>query len=263
MLAQTQFAQNTLARITAEGTLKTAYGTLANVMGLSASQPLKLAPASQSRPFEQIDQDINALIEQARNLRPDLLASEAQLKAALASVDARRASAKPTVSVAMSNNYQDGNQLSASNNTALGMTVTIPLFNGFSPTYAIRSAQANAEVQAAQRDQLRLQISLDVWRAYQNLRTSNEAIRAATVLLSSAEESARLAYGRYKAGVGNILDTLNAESALASARQQKIQANLNWNIARATLAQAIGGLDNAMLQSLPEGGNKPNHQEKQ
>ena len=101
------------------------------------------------------------------------------------------------------------------------------------------------------RDQLRLQISLDVWSAYQNLRTSNESIRAVAVLVSSAEESSRVALGRYKAGVGNIIDTLNAQSTLASARQQQIQANLNWNIARSALAQSIGGLDNAMIQSLP------------
>jgi outer membrane protein TolC len=111
-------------------------------------------------------------------------------------------------------------------------------------------------VRTAQRDQLRLQISLDVWRAYQNLRTATETIKAATSLVSSAEQSSKVALGRYKAGVGNILDTLNAQSALASALQQKIQANLNWNIARATLAQSIGGLDNAMIQSLPAAKNQ-------
>jgi outer membrane protein TolC len=51
--------------------------------------------------------------------------------------------------------------------------------------------------------------------------------------------------------VGNIIDTLNAQSSLATARQQQIQATLNANIARATLAQAMGSLDNAMVQSLP------------
>jgi outer membrane protein len=96
---------------------------------------------------------------------------------------------------------------------------------------------------------------LDVWRAYQSLRTANQSIAAAKTFVSSAEESARVALGRYKAGVGNILDTLNAQSALATARQQKIQADLNWNIARATLAQSIGVLDNAMIQSLPETNN--------
>lgn len=254
--AQTLFAQNTLSKITAEGALKTAYGTLANVMGLAANQPLKLAPSVSIQPLQNIDQDINALIEQARTRRPDLIASEAQLKAAEAGIEASRAAAKPTVSVAVSNNLQDGSSLSLSSNTALGVTVSIPIFNGYGPSYRIRAAEANAEVKAAQRDQLRLQISLDVWRAYQNLRTANESTRAATVLVSSAEESSRVALGRYKAGVGNILDTISAQSALTSARQQQIQANLNWNIARATLAQSIGGLDNAMIQSLPADKNQ-------
>lgn len=260
--AQTLLAQNTLSRITIEGTLKNAYGTLANVMGVAANQALKLMPIAttqlqQSQLAQNVDADINALIEQARMRRPDLMASEAQVKAAEASIAASRAAAKPTVSVAVSNSFQDGSNLTSSNNSALGVTVSIPLFGGYGPTYRTRSAEAFAEVKSAQRDQLRLQISLDVWRAYQNLRTANESIRAAAVLLSSAEESSRVALGRYKAGVGNILDTLTAQSALASARQQQIQANLNWNIARATLAQSIGGLDNAMIQTLPAGGNQP------
>lgn len=252
--AQTLFAQNTLSRITAEGALKTAYGTLANVMGLAANQPLKLVANHATQPLQNVEQDINALIEQAGIRRPDLIASEAQLKAALANIDASRAAAKPSISVAVSNSFQDGSSQSFSSNSALGVTVSIPLFSGYGPSYKIRSAEATADLRAAQRDQLRLQISLEVWRAYQSLRTANESIRAATTLVSSAEESSQVALGRYKAGVGNIIDTLNAQSALASARQQHVQASLNWNIARATLAQSIGGLDHAMIQSLPVDG---------
>lgn len=254
--AQTLFAQNTLSRITAEGSLKTAYGTLANVMGLAANQPLKLVANHAIQPLQNVEQDINALIEQAGIRRPDLIASEAQLKAALANIDASRAAAKPSISVAVSNGFQDGSSQSFSSNSALGVTVSIPLFSGYGPSYKIRSAEATADLRAAQRDQLRLQISLEVWRAYQSLRTADESIRAAAVLVSSAEESSSVALGRYKAGVGNIIDTLNAQSALASARQQHVQARLNWNIARATLAQSIGGLDHAMIQSLPVDGNQ-------
>ena len=251
--AQTLWAQNTLSRISAEGALKTAYGTLANVMGLEANQSVKLAASSSIQPGQNITEDINALIEQARVRRPDLLASEAQLKAAQASIDASRAAAKPTVSVALSNNLQDGSQVAFGSNSSLGVTVSIPIFAGYGPTYKIRSAEASADLRATQRDQLKLQISLDVWRAYQNLRTANESIVAANALVSSATESSLVALGRYKAGVGNIIDAINAQSALASARQQQVQATLNWNIARATLAQSIGGLDYAMIQSLPAG----------
>ena len=249
--AQTAFAQATLTRISAEGNLKTAYGVLANIMGLPANQTLTLTPAAPVPVNKEIVEDINGLIEQARMRRPDLMASEAQLKAAEADIEVSKAAAKPNVSVFMGHSFQDGSNLTSNNNSAVGINVEIPLFGGFAPTYQIRSARAVADLRVAQRDTLRLQISLDVWRAYNDLRTANESISAARVLVSSAEESAEVAFGRYKAGVGNILDVLNAQSALADARQQFIQASLNWNIARAALAQSMGSLDNAMIQSLP------------
>jgi len=251
--AQTAHAQDTLSRISAEGRLKTAFGTLANIMGLDANQSLKLAPRATVNATEAIEQNIGSLIEQARLRRPDLIASEAQLKAAEANIVANRAASKPTVSVGISNNSQNGSDLSSSNTGSIGLNISIPLFEGYAPSYRIRSAEALAENRAAQRDRLKLQISLDVWSAYQQLITANQSVRAAEVLLKSAEESARVALGRYKAGVSNIIDTLNAQSALASARQQKIQAELDWSVARANLAQAMGSLDNAMIQSLPDG----------
>jgi len=75
-------------------------------------------------------------------------------------------------------------------------------------------------------------------------------------LLDSAEQSARVALGRYKAGVGSILDVLNAQSALASARQQRIQSTFNWNTSRATLAQSMGSLDASLLQTLSDAGGQ-------
>jgi outer membrane protein len=235
--AQTAYAQLTLQRITIEGSLRVAYGNLANLMGLPANRAMTLAKSANETPPGILD-DVTTLIEQAGQRRPDLLASEAQVRAAEASITASKAASKPTLSVGVSNNLQ-------------GVTLSIPIFAGYGPTYRIRAAEATADLRLAQRDSLRLQISLDVWSAYQNLRTALQSVTASKTLLESAEQSYRVAFGRYTAGVGNIIDTLNAQSALASARQQNIQASLNANIARATLAQAIGVLDHAMIQSLP------------
>lgn len=248
--AQTAYAQLSLARITSEGNLQTAYGSLANVMGLPANQKISLITHTSNAPANVLG-DVNTLIEQASARRPDLIASEAQVKAALASIDASKSATKPTISIGVSNNVQDGSSLAASNSSTLGFTVSIPLFSGYAPTYRVHAAEATADMRAAQRDKLRLQISLDVWSAYQNLRTALESVTATDILVKSAEESSRVALGRYKAGVGNMIESLNAQSALASAHQQAIQATLNANIARATLAQAMGTLDHAMIQSLP------------
>ena len=65
----------------------------------------------------------------------------------------------------------------------------------------------------------------------------------ATELLASAQESYNVALARYRAGVGSITDLLNAQSALASAQLQVIQARFRWNLAKATLAKAIGLLE--------------------
>jgi len=50
-----------------------------------------------------------------------------------------------------------------------------------------------------------------------------------------------------------VLDLLTAQSALASARLQRIQAALDWFVFRATLAQAVGALDYTLLQPVAEG----------
>jgi outer membrane protein len=258
--AQTAWSQATLNRIKAEGVLQSLYGTLANVMGLDAGRPLRLVDIPESLPesaFRRDSREIEALIAEARDRRPDLRAAEAQFKAAQSTVDYTRAAGLPTLSFGSGpswletrgngGNGGNGSNSITSHSNAIGLTLTLPIFSGFSTTYKVRSAQARADVAAAQRDSLRLQVALDVWSSYQSLITASQTITTSADLLASAEQSERVALGRYKAGVGSILDVLNAQSALAAARLQRIQARLDWHVSRATLAKAVGALDSSLL----------------
>ncbi|MDO8812153.1 MAG: TolC family protein [Gallionella sp.] len=202
------------------------------------------------------ERDVAALIEEARQRRPDLYAAAMQVKAAEANVSAARAAGKPTISLTASTN-QSSSAGVTSHGSSAGVTLNVPIFSGFAPTYRIRAAEAQVETKNAQLERLRLQVALDVWTAYQNLTTATQSLRSTADLLNSAEQSERVALGRYKAGVGNMLDVLNAQSALASARQQRIQSTFNWNINRATLAQAMGNLNADLLQALPDSSNQP------
>lgn len=249
--AQTAWSQATLNRITAEGALKNAQGALANVIGQDAHRPLRLAPAAEVTPGEAFERDVNALVDEARRLRPDLLAAEAQVRAAAANLDAVRAAGRPSIALTAASNRLDVESSPVTHASSLGVTLSIPFFSGFAPTYRVRAAEAQVDARGAQRDLLRLQVALDVWNAYQNLHTSTQALRTSADLLNSASQSGQVALGRYKAGVGSILDVLNAQSALASARLQRVQAALNWNVSRATLAQSMGSLDYSLLQTLP------------
>lgn len=260
--AQTALSQATLTRIRVAGELQGARGTLANAIGLDAHRPLPLRPLGAVGEPADFDRNVEALIAEARQRRPDLAAAEAQLRAARASVDASRAAHLPSISLTATPNWQDSGGLTTQS-TGVGVAVSIPLFSGFGQTYRVRTAEAQAELKAAQRDRLQLQVALDVWRSYQGLQTATQSMRTTTDLLASAEQSERVALGRYRAGVGNILDLLAAQTALASARQQRVQSVYDWNVSRATLAQSVGALDTSLLpvlsgeQPLPALGGKP------
>ncbi|HCE08677.1 MAG TPA: TolC family protein [Oxalobacteraceae bacterium] len=249
--AQTAYSQAVLNRVQAEGALKNAQGTLANAMGLDADKPLTLAVVPELEPPKAFERDVVALVEEARQRRPDLAAAQAQLDAAQANIDAARAAGKPAVSLSASTGYLNQSGFPSSHATTLGISVSVPLFSGFASTYRIRAAEAQAEATGAQFDRVRLQVALDVWQAYQNLHTAMQSVRTTAYLLASAEQSQRVALGRYKAGAGTVVELLAAESALASARQQRVQSLFNWNVSRVTLGQAMGTLDYGLLETMP------------
>lgn len=249
--AQTARSQAMLNRIRAEGDLKNARGALANLMGLDANREYALQPQPESPAYAQFQANVSDLVSEARRRRPDLAAAEAQVRAAQAGINVAEAAGKPSVSLSTNLGYEDKQFGDATTSGAIGVSVTIPLFTGFSSTYKIRSARELAEARKAARDQLNLQIALDVWKAYQNLQTETQSVQTSSDLVASATQNADVALGRYKAGVGNIIDVITAQSSLASARAQRIQAALNWDIARAGLAYAMGQLDD--IQAIPTG----------
>jgi outer membrane protein len=250
--AQTALSQATLNRIRAEGEARNALGALANALGFGAQQAMVLADLPAAPTETSFQQQVDGLINEAQARRPDLRAAEAQVKSAEAGVDLARAQGRPTISLAAGPSWQESAGVVTRGNS-IGLSLNVPIFAGFDTTYRVRSAAAQAEVRAAQRDRIRNQVALDVWRAYQSLTTATQSLKTTADLVASAEQSAKVALGRYKAGVGTVLDLLTAQSALASARLQRIQAQLDWNVYRATLAQAMGALDYTLLQPAAEG----------
>lgn len=250
--AQTALSQATLNRIRAEGEARNGLGALANALGFEAQQKIALAELPALPAELTFQKEVDAMIAEAQARRPDLKAAEAQLKAAEASVGLARAQGRPTVSLAAGPSWQNTAGV-VTQGGSIGLTLNVPIFAGFDTTYRVRSAAAQADVRAAQRDRIKNQIALDVWKSYQSLTTATQSLKTSADLVASAEQSERVALGRYKAGVGTVLDLLSAQSALASARLQRIQAQLDWNVYRATLAQSMGALDYTLLQPAAEG----------
>ena len=229
-----------------QGQLAAAQGTLAVAVGLPANTQLPLAPWNKNVVPVMPEQTVEQLLAQARQARPELLASKASQQIAISNLEATRARGWPTLSL---NASAGQTRTSASgfsqtaNNYSTGLTLSVPLFTGFGDQAATRQAQAAVDISEATTAQLQQAVELEVWQAYQNLHTAAVTLKTSEVQLKSAEQAEEVETARYHIGLDPILNLLTAQTTLANARVQQVQARLNWFTALAALGHAVGGLN--------------------
>ncbi|WP_333804491.1 TolC family protein [Sulfurospirillum sp.] len=249
--AQTAYSQAMLNRIQAEGSVKSAQGELANVLGLIPDTTMQLQTPHLEIPSDIFEKNIRALMEEAQRLRPDLMAASAKIKAAEAGVKAAKADNMPTFSLSATSGHTETVYNTAQRTSSIGLYVSIPIFTGFNTKYKVQAAEQQLKINEAEYEKLSQDASLEVYKTYQSLISETQATRASADLVASAQASYDLSLGRYKAGVGTILDLLSAQSALASAKQQHIQSLYTWYITKASLAKAMGTLDFSTIKGQP------------
>lgn len=242
--AKTAASQAELQREIVEGNLQTTRGALATSLGFPANLPFDLDSTAAEVPVGALADSVESLINVALQGRPDLQASRAEAAAAQARYVQTRASLLPSLQATgtLGQTYNTSIPEGTSNYT-IQLGLRIPLFDGGTRAYSTAAAAALADVARATTEGLRQQVILDVFSAYYSLQSATKQVHTADDLLASATESAAAALGRYRAGVGTLLDLLTAESALATARAQRVQARLNWNVALSLLARNAGVLD--------------------
>jgi outer membrane protein len=241
--AQTVLAQAQLDLETDSGTVRTNHGNLATAMGLRADATFEVEMPSDTLPIGSASASADSLIVSALENRPDLAAARVNILQAQQEVRVARSNEFPalTAGANLGRNYSNL-ALFSGNNYALTLGITIPIFNGLGLQYDLAAAKSRVDEQRSSTDLLRTQVSNQVVTSYVSLHTAAARVRTADVLLASARQSEDVARGRYRAGVGTILDLLTAQAALASARAQQAQTRWTWATALAQLAHDVGVL---------------------
>lgn len=245
--AQASYAQAVLTRVGAEGTLALARGNFATTLGFDAQTSFSVTPPLGGRDNSIPKSTLNDLIDQAKKTRPDLVAAQSDIKTADALIVAAKASAMPTISLTSSVNAMDTSTSASTTNSNIGVNLSIPIFTGYATTYKIAEAKEQKGIKEAVAQSLQKQITLDVYTAYTNLLTTNNQEMLTDDLVASASASYDVSLGRYKAGVGTILDAISSQALLSSAKQQKVTTLYSLAIARIALARALG--DKALMNS--------------
>jgi outer membrane protein len=249
--ARTAFSQASLTLESTEGDLQTTRGALAVAMGLSANAPydIEAVPATAVGPATD---SVDALIEQAVKSRPDLASAQAQYRQAVGNVRAARGNLFPSIQATGTGGRTYVQTLpSGATNYSLRLGLVIPIFSGFSRQFAVRQARAEADAALGRAASVKQQVQFQVFSSYYALQTAARRVKTADDLLASAQASEEAALGRYRAGVGLFVDLLTAQSALASARAQQVQARWVWQTSLAQLAHDTGVLDTSGGANIP------------
>jgi outer membrane protein TolC len=230
--------------------VRTARGALATAAGFPATTDIDAeALIGRHGDIAEVADSGDTLVKHALDNRPDLAAAQATYAAAQQRTRVVKSARLPSISVAgaAGRNIILSTGGGGGNFYALGFSLAVPLFNGFSWDYNTREAEALAEVESARTASLAQQVTYQVFAAYEAQRTATQRVRTSAELLASATASAEATRARYKEGVGGLIDLLSAENALADARAQQVQAHLQWYSALVQLAHDAALLD-------PDGG---------
>jgi outer membrane protein TolC len=211
---------------------------LARAIGLPLAQSFILADKSPYAAFDQID--VEQAIRQAQANRKDLAAMAEQAKAAVEQRKAATAGRLPTLT--FNGDYGDiGVNPSTSHGTGNASgTLSVPLFREFALRGEAQQAQAQLDTAEAQLSDKDAQVDADVRDALLDIASAQKQVAVAQSSVALANEALSEAQQRYANGVSDNLAVSQAQQSVAQANDQYVTSLYRHNVAKLSLARALG-----------------------
>jgi outer membrane protein TolC len=240
--------------IVLENALDRSKLALAQAIGLTPVTP-NLALSDRLEYHPEAPLAIDQATAQAAQDREDAQAAKARVAAAEAALRAERDSRLPSVH-AHGDYGAIGNTVGAALPTfAVGASVSVPIFDGARTHGRIIEAEADLKRAQAEADDLNRQVAVEVQAALLDLASSERQVQVASHTVQLAADTQVQATDRFKAGVANSVEVVQAQAAVASANDAYVAGLSAYQLARAALARAIGRPESAFRQFLA--GSRP------
>lgn len=246
--ATTALARTTLEKNRAQGSHRKAMSVLLYDIGVSSYIRVTLASDLEEPPREAA-QDLEAWIQEVKKRHPALAAARAQLEAARHRVSATRSQGLPALDFSASY-YENGRLEQTSTETrtqesVVAVTLSFPLFGGFSHTYKVRASEAQMEEAWAELQDTEHQIVVEMIKAHADAVAALHNLDASAKLLAAAQEALQSSKRKYEKGAADILEVLNTQTALSDAQQERIRSLAEWRSARLRMLASAGTMSRA------------------
>ncbi|HLA25126.1 MAG TPA: TolC family protein [bacterium] len=123
---------------------------------------------------------------------------------------------------------------------SVGANASFPILDGGAARAEVAAARANVAAAQARREATVLQVQTQAYQAAAGARDTNARVEALRVSVNAADESLRVAEGRYRAGVGTLFEVLDAQTLATQARINAVQALYDLHLAIVNLQYALG-----------------------
>lgn len=220
-----------------------------NLARLTGLPPTELYDISDNIPYaEPPPITVEAAIKQAFEHRSDLKAAEAQVRAAERSRAAARAERLPSFSVSADYGVIGTNPSQSHGTFAVSGTIRIPIWQGGRTEGNIEQADAALIQRTAELDDVRGRIESEVRNAYLDLQAATSQVDLAMKNIQVSQQNLELTRQRFEAGVSDNLEVVQSQESVATARLDYINGVFAHNLAKLSLARAIG----RVAENLPQ-----------
>jgi len=221
---------------------------LARIIGLPPGQEFVLTEKAPYAPLTTLSLAEN--LQRAYTSRSDYLAAAQQVRSAERFRAAATAEHYPSLGIAA--NYGDiGITPANSHGTfSASATLNIPIFQGGKAHADVLQAEASLRQAQQQLGDLRGRIDYEVRTALLDLAAAAEQVEVARSSVQLADEALTQARDRFSAGVTDNLEVVQAQESVASANESYISSLYAHNLAKVSLARAIGFAEQGVKQYL-------------
>ncbi|MCP9472674.1 MAG: TolC family protein [Nitrospira sp.] len=202
---------------------------------LTLTDELKLLPVEFQRPEE--------ALAAAREQRLELKAQETRQKLASLSLSSVAGERVPTLSLNGDYGWIGVKPEDAMATHSIGLTFSIPIFDGGQREARISETKSRVRQELIRMKDVSDQVTLEVRNALLTLESSIQQVAVAEKGMELALKELAFARDRFTAGLGTNIDVTNAQTSLARARDNQIEALFRFNASRINLARAKGEIE--------------------
>ncbi|MBO6202374.1 MAG: TolC family protein [Selenomonas sp.] len=225
--------------IKAENSYEVDLAELRNYLNIDRSEPLNLTTDFSYLAF---DKDMSACLDYAYANRKDLQVDKNKLLQQEQAIKAAKAGYLPTLNLSVglsdSQRFHPSSENSHTASAALGLDWNI--FDSGVTRAQVKSAETDRDIAKLNYLKDKEDIDLAVRQAYYNMREAEKRFNSTQDAVHQAEEDAFIAREKYRAGEGLMLDIIDAQEALSTARLNYISAQYDYARYKATVENAMG-----------------------